>query len=155
MDSAVFVIIGTIIGSLISIVPNRIMHRERRVDRYLFALVEKKFVVAQEAYNHSLVLSGILNKKDEVKGTVLEPIRNWYNDNCLYLEPEIRAKFREVVDDNWNYHSLRESFYLLKDDEGETKNVQKMRDQLKDVFSSIVTLTSDIEDTVNQYYHPL
>ncbi len=153
MDSAVFVIIGTIIGGLISIIPNWVTHRNRRKDQYLFALVEKKFLVAQEAYKHSFDLKWIIHKKDEVKGEVLDPIREWYNKSCLYLEPKIRGDFSKVIDDNWNYHTLLETYYQARD-AGESEEFNRLRAKLNNVFNSIVTLANRIEKYINQYYKP-
>lgn len=145
-------LIGLIIGFVVGFVPPMYIHWQERKDKYLFAIIEKKFEVYQDAFTHSLVMRNSLNK-DQSDSLDTDSIRSWFNRNNLYLNPEIRNDFVNIISCVERY-GINKLIYLQRreDDSINDKKVEKSYNELVTTHEKIMELPKRIEDNINIYY---
>jgi len=147
MVSAVFALIGVVIGFL----GTYLIHRQDRKDKYLFALVEERFRIAQEAYELCQVFKHIVHGEEKMKLEVLRSSRDWFNKNNLYLSPDIRNDFDETIHNIYNYRDKLEEYYVVKH-EGHEERTEQLKTELALSFSLIMNLGERVQKSMDRYY---
>ena len=147
--TGLFTLTGAIIGYFVSIYT----HHQEREDKYLFALIEKKFDIYQQAYVHSRELRSIIHEQWKKKSDVITKTDDWLEANCLYLDPEIRDDFRDIIECVHDY-STELHIYAEFKREGNTEEALKSHQEIKTTFRKIVGLPERIEKSIETYYEP-
>lgn len=148
MDVAGYALLGVVLGLL----PSFIIHYQDRKDRYLFAILDKRFEVAQHAYLISEKLKSVIHGDEKIRMDKVSEARNWFDKNNLYLSPDIRDDLRRVIWDVDSYHVQLLNYYSVKHDEGSTNNVEELNQELLKNFSSIMGLGQRIQKNIDVYY---
>lgn len=148
MNAAVYTLLGVALG----LVPTFIMHYNDRKDRYLFAILDKRFEVAQHAYILSERLKSVIHGDEEIRMDKVSEARKWFDENNLYLSPEIRDDLRKVIWAVDFYHLELSHYYSVKREEGNTENTKLLHQELLENFSSIQGLRRRIQENMNIYY---
>jgi hypothetical protein len=74
----------------------------QRQEKYNFALIEKRFEVNQECYELAEKMAAVY-VDEEKKSDVLRDAKGWLHQNSLYLNPNVREKFKAVMRDVGHY----------------------------------------------------
>ena len=149
MNSALIALAGVIVG----IIAASLIHRKDRKDKYLFALIEKRFKVAQEAYQLSkqlsLKLKSIIGDEEKITNDIIPSARKWFDENCLYLLPTIRNDLDDIINKVGSYKDILK---LHGKCEINTEKEKIIYDRLDEDFKKIITLKNRIENSMNPYY---
>ena len=138
---------GTLLGILITSLINYFKFRDDRKDKYLFTLVEIRFKIYQEAYSRADKLKWLIHNNDKEKINIVNETREWFNNNNLYLRPDIRDDFNDFISEVGDYWIHREA---AKSYEGEDAKIKKK--ELDDLFKKIMSITKRIQNSINVYY---
>ena len=88
--------IGVIIGSAISSITSIVISKENRKGQLAVASLEKRLEAHQTAY--SIWRKLISSVHDEEKlNEILMTAQDWWEKDCLYLDPESRGAFRASI----------------------------------------------------------
>lgn len=147
MDDGLIVIISVIIG----MVSTQIIHERDRRDKYRMALIKKRFEVSQQAFNYSKTLLGMIHGNDIVRIEAIGTMRQWFNENNLYLPPSIRDDFDRTLSDVDNYKS---DLLLMNDlrENGPKADYEDHKKSTMEKFQSIRTLNRRIQNSLDVYY---
>ncbi len=105
MLTAFIGLIGVIIGSDVTTIPQWIIAKRERADKFRLAALEKRLAIHQEAYAIWLELLNALSEPLNRLNVVVNAEKWWWK-NCLYLDQKSRGAFREsyvLVDNYENY----------------------------------------------------
>jgi hypothetical protein len=158
MISGILALIGVIIGitstSLINSKnrkDNKIFALREREDKYLFALIEKRFKVSQEAFQLCLQLRSIIHGKREIVNDTISTAQQWFDSNNLYLFPTIRKDIEDTINKVILYKDKLKLYYYStqRDDSDKADEIYK---EIENEFFQIMTLPKRIEDSLNLYY---
>lgn len=147
MSEAVYGLIGLAIGIIVTL----LIHSRERRDKYLFMLIEDRFRVSQDAYKYSLQMRHVIFGDEDYRIEVLSKIREWFNENNLYLPPDIRRDFDVTITNVDNYKIKLQDCRELKRD-GKKEAAAKIHKELMMNFRSIGNLPGRIEQSLNRYY---
>ena len=101
--SAIIALCGALFGCLITIFISYL----NRKDKYLFTALDKKLEKHQEAFKLATGLpSAVHNSNKEEGREYIIKCHNWWNENCLYLEPNARKSFYNTVQTAYIYNDL-------------------------------------------------
>lgn len=152
MPEVIFALIGVVIGILGTL----FIHSRERKDKYLFMLIEDRFRVAQDAYKYSQQMKSVIHGDDDYRIEVLSKIREWFNENNLYLPPDIRTDFDVTITNVDNYKMELQHYRDLKRDgenrDGENEEAANLHSEIMMNFKSIGGLPGRIERSLNRYY---
>lgn len=149
MDPALTGLLGVIIGAAVPM----IIHRIDRKDRFALAIMKERILASQQAYQISQDMSTVLFESEK-QSDVLLKARNWYAKNCLYLPPDIRQQFNEVIVKVSQYEMLWDAHYSMRHiDKNEQK--ERLQQKLNDSLSQIKTLSSRIQKNIDSRYRVL
>lgn len=88
--------LGVILGSIIASGTSIIVARENQRNQLRMSALEKRLEVHQEGYQlWREIVSAAHNR--EKQNDVLPEAEQWWNENCLYLDPESRKSFRMCI----------------------------------------------------------
>jgi hypothetical protein len=138
---------GTLFGIFISSVFNYFKFRDDRKDKYLFTLVEIRFKIYQEAYSKADELKYLIHHQGENKNEIVNETRKWFNNNNLYLRPDIRDDFNDFISEVSDYWMHRDQTLSYN---GNDKNI-KIK-ELDELFKKIMSITKRIQKSINIYY---
>jgi len=143
-----------ILGAFLHWLPNWLKEKRERKDRYFFALLEKRFEANQHAFNNVEKLKSVIHKDNSERYKVVTEVKNWYNRNNLYLEPDIRQKLNKVIHETSSYDLLIENWRSTGQEKGWDANETKEKEvELKKTFEDIMMgIQNKIQNDVNQYY---
>jgi hypothetical protein len=151
MPEAISVIIGLVIGSLITIY----VHREDRKDKYRFAMIKDKFQVNQAAYEHSITMNTILSRiiigKEEDIINDFANIKQWFQCNLLYLEPTIRSDFRNTIKLVDTY-GTKLNRMVHEREQKNIKSANELYNVIEAAHERIEGLSDRIESCMDKYY---
>ena len=148
MDAAVYTLLGMALG----LVPTLVMHYNDRKDRYLFAILDKRFEVSQHAYLISNKLQSVIHGNEKIRMDEVGEARKWFDENNLYLSPDIRDDLRRVIWDVDSYHEQLLYYYDVKHDAESTVDAAQLHKELMSNFSNIKGLGARIQHSMNVYY---
>ena len=154
ITTGIFTLCGILLGSILTWVINYLKEKRDRKDRYFFALLEKRFNINQEAFYNIERLKSVLHKDESIKIKTINEVQEWFNKNNLYLEPDIRKKFRNTILDVSLYNIKLQNYYNISIREGiESEEAKKKNKELNDTFDNImVGLQDSIQTDINLYY---
>jgi hypothetical protein len=104
-------------------------------------LIEKRIQIYQEAYTMSVKLKQAVSEKPTEKMNICYEVRNWFNENNLYLNPDIRYDFDSTIRDV-EMHNVRVSAYYSN------SSIEKYNDLITH-FDSIMSLPSGIQQSLD------
>jgi hypothetical protein len=96
MTAAIFGLIGTILGALITTGYQWFWSARERQDKFRLAALEKRLEVHQEAFSLWRKLLFSLSKPAELSQIVMEG-QEWWDNNCLYLDEKSRSSFHKSL----------------------------------------------------------
>ena len=147
MPEAIFALIGVVIGILGTL----FIHSRERKDKYLFMLIEDRFRVAQDAYKYSQQMKSVIHGDDDYRIEVLSKIREWFNENSLYLPPDIRTDF-DITITNVDNSKMELQLYRDLKHGGENEEAANLHNEIMMNFKSIGGLSGRIEQSLSRYY---
>lgn len=65
--------------------------------QYRLAVLEKRIDAHQSAFTHWRHLIQVMNSKSEEHYRIIKEAEVWWENNCLYLDSDIRSKFQSVI----------------------------------------------------------
>ncbi|MDI3548102.1 MAG: hypothetical protein PWR10_1754 [Halanaerobiales bacterium] len=95
-------IVGTIIGAIITVISNKKIAENQRVNNFRLAALDKRLEVHQEAYKLWSELFFSLNS-EKVHDKAYK-CQEWWYENCLYLDPKTRKAFKKALLDAQLYN---------------------------------------------------
>ncbi len=151
--TGIFTIGGTILGFSLKFVFDYIQNRRSRKDQYFFALLEKRFEAYQKAFALSEKLKRVIHK-DDGKIEVVNQAKDWFNNYNLYLAPDIRQAFSDVIHDVSFYELQLDGYKSTGMVKGwDNEETKKKRDELNNTFKNIMTgIQKRIQDDIDLYY---
>lgn len=144
-------ILSVIIVAFIGWYFTYIIHKSEKKDKYLLSLAKEKFEAAQSAYNYSKKFISIIHKEGEKKFSLLEEVRKWFNENNLYLNPNIRRDFDKAINQLCMYQNTLELYNQLKKN-GNTEKAEEQYQKFKQDYKEIVSLNEQIQKNIDVYY---
>jgi hypothetical protein len=110
-DAAV-ALIGAVVGAAITATVQWVNSERDRRHRLRTTAIDKRLAVHQEAYSLWRKIKAAANKPDgQDIGAVVIECQNWWENNCLYLDPSVREAFRKCYQNALDRpHMLREHF---------------------------------------------
>lgn len=96
MSDALAGFIGVLVGVSISAGVQWQIARANRQHELATAALEKRLAAHQEAYALWRKIVGTTHRKDEI-GDVVRKAEEWWEANCLYLDPVSREDFRTCM----------------------------------------------------------
>lgn len=150
-------LIGTAFGFLLKTLHDLYKFNKDRKDKYFFALLNKRFEAYQEAYSLCEELKKVVHDKSGEKIETVQKARNWYNQNCLYLKPEIRNNFNQLIYDVSFYGNDLEDFkFTLREKGKDHEETNQKRSRLLQRWNNIMVETQEaLKNDLNQYYNKL
>lgn len=127
------------------------IHKSDKKDKYLLSLAKEKFEASQSAYNFSIKFISIIHGEDELKHSLLEKAKIWFNENNLYLHPSIREDFESTINKLYMYENTLALFYQYKK-AGNKVKADEQNKQLKQDFSDIILLNKRIQQNIDLYF---
>lgn len=125
-------LVGTILGFLAKTGYDFFVRKNDRKDKYIFALLTKRFETYQEANIFCEKLKNVVHDKTDDRHDVLREAREWFVRNHLYFTPQTRNEFNKLINDVQFYGEQLEDYYLTceytgrKSDEALEKHKQLM-----------------------------
>jgi len=101
MTAAIFGLIGTILGALITTGYQWFWSARERQDKFRLVALEKRLEVHQEGYSIWRKLIFSLNKTEELSKIVTTG-QEWWENNCLYLDEKSRSAFHTSLILAWD-----------------------------------------------------
>ena len=149
-----------LVGGIIAIIcvfigwlPSIIRDKRDRKDRYFFALLQERFKVHQEAFGLAEKLKFNIHSDDDEKLPIVQEVLTWFNRNNLFLNPDLRNRYRKFIAKVENYKLKLEVWrddYQSKGDAGD--NIGK-RKELEEEFKEIMDgIQSAIQKDMDIYY---
>lgn len=157
MTELLYGLIGTGFGILLKTIYDHYKFNKDRKDKYFFALLNKRFEAYQEAYSLCQELKKVVHDQSGEKIETVHKARDWYNKNCLYLKPDIRKNFNQLIYDVSFYGNELEDFKFTLREKGQKheETVQK-RTKLLERWGNIMSETQEaLKNDLNQYYNEL
>jgi hypothetical protein len=148
LTSVLIGVIATLLVAFITNLFNYFKFRDDRKDKYLFTLVEIRFKIYQESYTRAEKLKHLIHNNDKNKINYVNETREWFNNNNLYLRPDIRDDFDIFITEVSNYWIYREAAKSSTDIDKENKNKE-----LRELFVKINSITKRIQKSINVYYY--
>ena len=150
-------LIGTIVGFVLKTWYDFYKYKNERKDKYMFALLNKRFEVYQEANYHCEQLKKIVHDKTEKKFEITNNAREWFYKNNLYLNPDVREDFRRLIFDVEFYgEQLNDFFYTREDLGSENEETIRKKEELKATWNNIMQGTQKkIQSDIDKYYEYL
>jgi hypothetical protein len=96
MTAALVGFLGVIIGSGLTAFTSLLLAKENRRGLLVIAALDKRLEVHQEAYRIWRKIRGAVYKP-EILGRVLEEANEFWESNCLYLDPKSREAFIDCI----------------------------------------------------------
>jgi hypothetical protein len=85
---------------------NRLIINNMNFDYQLrLAALEKRLEAHQKAYLYWRKLLSTIKHPQQINNLVME-CQEWWDDNCLYLSPEVRIEFKNAYSDAFAYQDL-------------------------------------------------
>jgi len=144
---ALITMLSALLGAFIPSLFSYLNEKNNRKDKHLFTLVEIRFKIYQEAYSRADKLKWLIHNKDINKINIVNETREWFNNNNLYLRPDIRDDFDEFISEVGGYWMNRES---TKEYTGEIRKIKNK--ELEELFKKIISITKRIQKSINVYY---
>lgn len=128
---ALFGLIGVIIGSIITVYIFRKERQDKfnlsaqeRKDKYRLIAIEKRLEAHQKALKQWEILQSVIHSPDNKnKSDIISNVREFWLNNCLYLEKITREKFKEAI---WIVSSYTMWLEMYRDmDPGKEKDDHK------------------------------
>ena len=95
-SKAAFTLMGIIIGSGISAIVSLLVASENRKQQWELAALDKRLEVHQAAYAMWQRIVSAVYDSDQIGKVVVES-KDWWNNNCLYLDAASRRAFRNCL----------------------------------------------------------
>ena len=147
--NGIFVLAAVLLGAAISQFASWIQFQRERVDRHLFALLDKRVQVNQEAYQLAEELKGIIHRtEDEPYVKTLQDTQDWFRSNNLYLSPAVREDFRKTIFKAGTYYLQREDFMQTLRDKGQ--NDEETRRKRKDLLATFDEIMMGIQKKIEE-----
>lgn len=152
--TGLFTLSGSIVGFSAKFIFDYFQDKRSRRDRYYFAILEKRFEANQKAFSLVEKLKWLIHEKDEAKYKVTKEVKEWYDNYCLYLPPELRKEFRDVLHDVSFYDIQLDDYKATGFEKGwNSEEVKKKREELNQTFKNIVKGMQDkIQAHIDIYY---
>ena len=152
--TGLFTLGGTIIGFSVKFLFDYFQDKRSRRDRYYFALLEKRFEANQRAFSLTERLKSVIHEKDEIKYKVTRNVKEWYDDYCLYLTPELRKTFHSVIHDVNMYGYQFDDYKATGREQGwNTEETKEKREELNQTFKNIMQgMQAKIQAHIDIYY---
>ncbi len=146
----------TISGVLIPTIFNYYKDKKGRQDKYFIAMIEKRFEVYSNASFLCDQLKHLINKPDEdiEKNEKTSKAREWYSQNNLYLEPEIRRSFYDFIHKVETHKATVDEWRITGQQEGwDAEQTTAKNEEIKSTFHEIMFgLQKKIQSTIDTYY---
>jgi hypothetical protein len=152
--TGIFTIVGIVIGAVLTWITNYSKEKRDRKDRYFFALLDKRVNVYQQAFSNVEKLKEVVHGDEAKRIEVVNDALDWFNNNNLYLEPQLRKDFRRTISQVSMYQFQLEDWKTTARTEGQdTEKTKKKRDKLESTFENIVEGIQDrIQKDIDLYY---
>ena len=160
---------GGIVGAVLVIVSDNFLFKTERKDKYLFALIDKKFEAHQEAYVWCEKLSwfvhvpndidseettGTISEKSKKKIAGLIAMRNWFNQKWLYFNPSLRETLEGYIRNVSEYSTLNKDFYQFRREKGaDHKETEQKREEMQAIYKNIRGTQKEIQKSIDVYYY--
>ena len=132
-------ILGVLVGIGAKYFLDLSRHNKDRNDKYFFALLSERFRIYQTAYSMSLKLRGFLHSEGENRDMVYSEVNNWLNENSLYLDPDIRKKYHEMLFEFSVYsRSKEETFESIRSFGSKSREAIAAKEKLQEKFELIM-----------------
>lgn len=141
----------TLLGVIIGFTGTWWINRQDRMGRLLSTIADDRFRVSQEAYQLSVKLREVIHRPDEERIAVTTEARDWFNLKNLYLPPDIRNDFNQIITRVHLYQDIRAELYRLKK-EGSKEQTDQQRAELTRVYREIMELGKRIQASMDIYY---
>ncbi len=137
--TGVFTILGIAIGSFFTWWINYSKEKRDRKDRYFFALLEQRFKINQEAYAQAVKLKNVIFEENDLKDKTANGVQDWFNHNCLYLEPELREKFQSFIKKVCFHENLIDHWRSIGQTDGwDSPQTKKIENEIENSFKDIM-----------------
>ena len=136
--------------SITGIIINYYLFRRNRKDKYMLTLIDRKLDILQKAYTYSKRLKNMVHADEDTKFDFIHEVDKWYNDNCLFLKPEIRHIFKDTINKVVTYKNELNQYYELKMNNGQ---IDEQYDTLLKNFKDINTLPDKIEEIIDSDFY--
>ena len=93
METIIGVIIGSLLGASVTLI---VQHFERK-DKFRLVAIEKRLQIHQEVFSWWYKLIWVIHSSSEDRIKVTTEARNFWINNCLYLEKNTRKEFDIVI----------------------------------------------------------
>src|SRR5688572_29592458 len=94
-SDALLSLISAIIGGLIATSSQAWVSAQDRENQLRLAAIDKRLETHQQAYSLWRKLIGSMGDRKKLESVILE-CQDWWNNNCLYLEPKSRKAFYDA-----------------------------------------------------------
>ena len=154
--SEILIGVFTLLGALIPTLYNHFKNKKERHDNYFFAMIDKRFEIYSHASYLCDQLKHLIHKPDDNNEKIekIAKAREWYSQNNLYLEPEIRKNFYSFIHEVDTYKATLEEWRLTGQQEGwNSEQTTQKNQELKAAFHEIMRgLQNKIQSTIDTYY---
>lgn len=112
---SVFGLIGTVLGSGITVISQILLKKNERLNVFRLVAAEKRLEAHQKAFMlWNELFSNIHN--DDGLSSIIFRCQDWWNKNCLYLDPKSREAFKMAYLTASIFNSIPKSDNKLKKD---------------------------------------
>lgn len=113
-------------------------------------LIENRMRIYQEAYSHAEELRKVIHADESKKLNVIQRAQNWFDQNNLYLNPDIRLLFSEVIGDVGIYRIELDNYRSTGMEKGwNSQATIEEREALKAKFDKIQMMSKKIQDDLD------
>jgi hypothetical protein len=129
MVNAIFALLGTLIGALISTATQIILTRQQIKNQFCLAAIEKRLEAHQTAYELCFKLRSNTHSQLPQKQLLLAEYNQWWLKNCIYLGP----KSRKALDNLFREYSLYDP------NEHDNAKMQRLVENFKTTFFILIS----------------
>jgi hypothetical protein len=147
---SIFVLVSFIFN-IIQYNSQRRKEKAEREDKYKFALIERKLDAMQHAYNYCVKLQLFAKGYSEEKCEFNKSLKKWYNENNLFLFPDIRTAINKAVNIIDAYNNKLEQFHSSKHNNKEKADI--LNDEIHEEFGFLGSVCDKIQNAIDDYYH--
>ncbi|MFA6978121.1 MAG: hypothetical protein WC209_02260 [Ignavibacteriaceae bacterium] len=137
---ALLTILGIFVGAFITLCVQWYDHKTK----FRLVAIEKRLQTHQEAFAMWYKLIEVIHSNIEAKNNVIIEARNFWINNCLYLEKNTRREFNEVINLVSDYS---QKLQMTKDEPNPDEKAKLREDYLND-WKRIFDLTGIIQSEV-------
>ena len=117
-------------------------------------MLDKRFEIYSEAFNWCDKLKILIHQPEDEKIKETKKARDWFSQNALYLEPDIRKSFYDFINEVEMYKHYLEEYKHIGQKEGWSSTVlQQKKDELEQKFHEIMFgIQSKIQNKIDIYF---